>query len=75
MITYFTVTYKLFDKGLDGNLKPFDRTKGIYTAEVTADTKEAAVEQVKRDFNMLTVEIVAVSEPKTMTQEEYKKGE
>ena len=75
MITYFTVTYKLFEKGLDGSWKPFDRTKGIYTAEVAADTKETAVEQVKRDFHMLIVEIVAVSEPKTMTQEEYEKGE
>ena len=74
MIPYFAITYRLLEKHLDGTLTPFERTRDIYSANVRAKTKEQAVERLKRDFNMLTVEIVAVSDKMEMTVEEYKNG-
>ena len=71
MISYFTITYRLLQKNADGTLVPFDSTKGIYTANVVSKTAECAIERLKRDFHMLTVEIVTVSGPQEMPVEEY----
>ena len=74
MIPYFILTYKLLQKNADGTLVPFDSTKGIYTANIVSKTAECAIERLKRDFHMLTVEVVAVSERQEMTVEEYVDG-
>lgn len=75
-ITYFTIGYKLKEKDPYnvGHLKDFSVTQGSYFAHIVADTKEDAVEKLKRDFNMLTVEIDSMSDAKTMTKEEYENG-
>lgn len=74
MVPYFTITYKLLQKNLDGTLVPFDSTKGIYTANLVSKTEAQAIERLKRDFHMLTVEIVSVSDMQVMTVEEYVNG-
>lgn len=74
LISHFNVSYKLFESDGNGGKKPFDSTKGLYTADVIADTAEEAAEKVKKDFHMLTVEIVSISDKMTMTKEEYENG-
>lgn len=76
MITYFTIGYKLKEKDPYnvGHLKDFSVTQGSYFANVVANTKEDAIEKLKHDFNMLTVEVDFISEQKTMTEEEYENG-
>lgn len=74
MIPYFAITYRLLEKHFDGTLTPFERTRDIYSANIRAKTKEQAVERLKSNFKMLTVEIIAISEKKEMSIEEYKSG-
>lgn len=71
MVPYFTITYRLLQKNADGSLIPFDSTKGIYTANVVGKTEAIAIDRLKRDFHMLVVDIVAVSDMQVMTVEEY----
>lgn len=68
---HFNVTYILQTKGADGKMELFDKTRGLQTADVGAETKEEAVSSLKRMFNMLHVEVVSVSDRMEMSDQEY----
>lgn len=74
-IPYFVVAYRLFEKDGDGKLVPFEKTRSLYTANITAKTADEAIEELKEDFHMMTVEVLSVSSQKTMTLEEYENGD
>lgn len=68
---HFNVTYILQVKGHDGKMELFDKTRGLQTADIGAETREEAVSNLKQMFNMLHVEVVSVSDRMEMSDQEY----
>lgn len=76
MHTYWTFEYALKEKDVDhpGQMKDFDSCHGSYVGQVEAPTAEAAIDKLKSDFHMLTVEVLSEPVKHEMTNEEYENG-
>jgi len=71
MVNYYTIAYKLKTHDLAGNVSDFEKTTSTYLANEIANSKEEAVSKLKADFNMLDIEVMSVSDMKTVSDEEF----
>ena len=72
----WTFEYALKEKDIDhpGQMKDFDPCHASYTCHVEAPSAEVAVEKLKSDFHMLTVEVLTEPKRYDMTDDEYENG-
>ena len=69
----WTFEYALKERDVDhpGQLKDFDSCHASYTGHIEAPSAEAAVEKLKSDFHMLTVEVLTDPVREDVSDEEY----